>query len=84
VKESRGGHYKEVGMLILARRKTQTIILTVPPSAVEQKIVLTVVDFRKQDGLPRVRLGFEAEKVVRINRGEVQDAIDQQREVDCE
>jgi sRNA-binding carbon storage regulator CsrA len=74
-------------MLVLGRQQEETVVLTVPPSDVEQKIVLTVVDFRQQTGksgqlLPRrVRLGFEAEKVVRINRGEVQDKIDQQREV---
>ena len=71
-------------MLILARHKSETIVITVPPSDTEQKITITAIDFRRQKKIPAVRLGFEAEKVVRINRGEVQDAIDQQREVDCE
>jgi len=63
-------------MLILARHKTETITITVPPSDKEQRIEITVVDFRRQNKLPRVRLGFEAAKAVRINRGEIQTAID--------
>jgi len=63
-------------MLILARHKTETITITVPPSDKEQRIEITAIDFRRQNKLPAVRLGFIAEKVVRINRGEVQAKID--------
>lgn len=48
-------------MLILSRKKDQKIIIG------DQKIVLTVVEIRGD----RVRLGFEADKSIPIDREEV-------------
>lgn len=55
-------------MLVLSRYKRDTVIIN------NGEIVVVVVDVR-DDG--KVRLGFEAPKHIRINRGEVQQQIEE-------
>ena len=63
--------------LMLSRKQCESIVYRVPPSDVEQEIVITVEDIRGE----RVWILSTAPKAVTVNRREVQDAIDQQREV---
>jgi carbon storage regulator CsrA len=62
-------------MLVLGREAEQSVILTVPPSNQTQYIEVIVNEIRASS----VRLGFEAAPEVEINRREVQEEIDQQR-----
>jgi len=59
-------------MLILTRKRGETITIRTPPRAVE--ITLAVVDIVGD----RVRQGIEAPVDVTVNRAEVQQAIDRQ------
>lgn len=59
-------------MLILTRKKGETITIRTPARAVE--ITIAVVDIVGD----RVRQGIEAPFDVTVNRAEVQEAIDRQ------
>ena len=59
-----------MGMLVLSRCEGERIIID------GGRIVLTVVEFRSTDsGRPKVRLGFEADPSITIDRGEVHAAV---------
>lgn len=60
-------------MLVLSRRKEEKIIITVPPSSVEQKIEVVIVDVSGAVDVMdrRVRLGFDADPEVEIWRKEI-------------
>jgi carbon storage regulator len=55
-------------MLVLSRKQGESIIIT-------GGISVTVVEISGD----KVRLGFDAPKEIRVNRKEVQDAIDRER-----
>ena len=57
-------HGEEITMLVLSRKKNESIIIN-------DNIVVTVVDIRGD----KVRLGFDAPKEVPIHRREVYEAI---------
>ncbi len=59
-------------MLVLSRRLHQSVIITVPPSTVAQRVEVQVVEI---DGRA-VRLGFNAAPEVAVNRQEIQDELD--------
>lgn len=59
-------------MLVLSRRKNEGIIITIPPSQEETVIRLKVTDVQ---GGYRARLGFEAERIVTIEREELKTKI---------
>ena len=56
-------------MLVLSRKKSQKLVLRVP--GFEQPIVLTVVEIRGD----KVRLGYDADQGVKINREEIDRLI---------
>lgn len=58
-------------MLCLSRKVGESVI-------VDNRIRVTVVDIRGD----KIRLGFEADPSIPINREEVQDAIDRERRED--
>ena len=58
--------------LVLSRQVGEQVVFRIPPSTAEQEVFVTVVSL--SDG--KARLGCEAEPNVKINRREVQDAID--------
>jgi len=58
-------------MLVLSRKKSEKVILTVPPTDTPMTIEVTVADLRGD----KVRLGFTADPLVRVHREEVQHAI---------
>jgi len=57
-------------MLILSRKKHESVVVTVPPSTEPTKITVTVADIRGD----KVRIGFTAPRESTINRAEVEDA----------
>lgn len=59
-------------MLVLNCLETENVIITVPPSDVEQRIRVTAVDTRHN----RVRIGFDAAKHIAIHREKVQQRVD--------
>jgi len=61
--------HKELPMLVLSRKKNESIVIGSGPNAVK----LVVVEIRGD----KVRLGFEAPKEVFIHRQEVHEAIEQ-------
>ena len=58
-------------MLVLSRKKGETVIITVG----DQRIRVMLVDIRGD----KVRLGFDAPKDVTIHREEIQGEIDAER-----
>lgn len=58
-------------MLVLSRKKSERIVITVPPSGVAQTVEVLVIEIRGD----KVRLGAHADRSVIIHRKEVQDAI---------
>ncbi len=54
-------------MLVLSRKVLETIRLFVPPSTTPQLIDVTVIEIRAQ----KVRLAFDADKLVQIHRLEI-------------
>lgn len=61
-------------MLVLSRKEQEEIVIT----AGRHRIRLAVVEVNGVAG--RVRLGFEAPLEIQINRAEIQDVIDRERE----
>lgn len=59
-------------MLVLQRMPDQSVVITVPPSDREQRVVCTVARVRGN----AVRLGFTAHPDVYIHREEIQAEID--------
>lgn len=56
-------------MLILSRNEGQFIELTIPPSTTERTIKVTVAEIRSKGEFDaKVKLGFDADKDVRILR----------------
>lgn len=63
-------------MLIIKRAIGQVVALDLPDG---RRVLVKVVNIRRppwRDGRPRAILGVEADRGVRVNRKEVQDAID--------
>jgi carbon storage regulator len=56
-------------MLVLSRKKNEKLVVRVP--GFEQPIVLTVVEIRGD----KVRLGYDADQGVKINREEIDRLI---------
>lgn len=56
-------------ILVLSRQRNESVVITAPRG---KQIVVTVVEIRGD----KVRLGFEADKSIEINRNEVQERID--------
>lgn len=56
-------------MLVLSRKKSEQVIITVPPSTSPTTITVTTVETKGDTA----RIGFDAPKEVTINRKEVQD-----------
>lgn len=63
-------------MLVLSRKPSETIVLTVPPSTAPTRIEVTLIDIRSGH---RARLGVTAPREVEVHRLEVQEAIDRER-----
>jgi len=61
-------------MLVLSRKKNESVVITVPPSSIPTTITLTCVEIRGD----KTRTGFDAPKEVTIHRSEVQEAIERQ------
>jgi len=61
-------------MLILGRRLDETVVITSPDGT---RIVLRVIEIRAGH---TVRLGFDAPMDFVIHRGEIQDAIDREKQ----
>lgn len=59
-------------MLVLSRYKDESVVLT----TTEGRITVTIIGVRGD----KVRLGFEAPKAIPVHRGEIQYAIDQEKE----
>lgn len=59
-------------MLVLSRKKNETIVITVPPCSEPQKIFVTLVKIRGD----KSRIGILAPREFPVNRGEVQAIID--------
>ena len=69
-------------MLVLSRRVTEELIIEVPPSDVAQTIVITQVDIRINRTLGHVsRLGVAANKEVLVDRREVWDSKQRERDI---
>ena len=64
--ETRQGKRKETEMLVLSRKKDETIIMRIPG---HEDIKLTVV---RIDNMNKVRIGVEADKEVVILRSELE------------
>ena len=60
-------------MLILSRKKNQSIICTVPPSDVPRTVVFTCVEIRGD----KTRVGIAADSDIPVHRDEVQRVIEQ-------
>ena len=56
-------------MLVLSRLLNEKIVITTPDGT---RIVLTLVECR----VGKARIGIDAPETYRVNRGEIQDAID--------
>lgn len=67
-------------MLILSRGKEQSVVITVPPSQVPQQVTVMVLEFRGD----KTRLGFQADREVRINRSEIEERIDAEKKAGIE
>ena len=66
-----------MGWLVLSRKRSENVVLVVPPSNKPTRIVVGVDDIRPNG----VRLGFNAPCDVAVHRAEVQAEIDgQERE----
>jgi carbon storage regulator len=74
VRAARDGHQRGAAMLVLSRKKNESIIIN-------DNITVTVIEIRGD----KVRLGIEAPKHVTVHRREVYEAIQNQaRAVDTE
>lgn len=62
---------KKLGLLVLSRKKNESVVCTVPPSETETVINVHVVEIRGD----KTRLGFNAPTTVAVHRREVYDAI---------
>lgn len=61
-------------MLVLSRKVGEEIVITVPPSAAPQTIVVRQVEVRNDRG----RIGVTAERTVSVHRREVYEDIQRQ------
>ncbi len=56
-------------MLVLSRKESEFITLTIPPSAETREIKVTVTEIRSKGEFDaKVKLGFDADKDVKIMR----------------
>ncbi len=62
-------------MLILSRQISECVIIEVPPSTVARRVKVMVT----KAALGKVRLGFEMDPEVAVNRLEIQELIDMER-----
>lgn len=60
-------------MLVLSRKRDESIVIVIPPSNDVQVVRMKVTDFQRDAG--RAKLGFEAPESIRIHRQEVYDDI---------
>jgi carbon storage regulator len=67
VRAARDGHQRGAAMLVLSRKKNESIIIN-------DNITVTVIEIRGD----KVRLGIEAPKHVTVHRREVYEAIQNQ------
>ncbi len=67
-------------MLCMSRRKSESVVITVPPSPVPREIRVMVID--AAPGKPR--LGFTADKDVAIDREEIHDKKKRERDAPTE
>jgi carbon storage regulator len=67
VRAPRDGHQRGTAMLVLSRKKNETIVIN-------DSITVTVIEIRGD----KVRLGIEAPKDVSVHRREVYEAIQNQ------
>jgi carbon storage regulator len=67
VRAPRDGHQRGAAMLVLSRKKNETIVIN-------DSITVTVIEIRGD----KVRLGIEAPKDVTVHRQEVYEAIQNQ------
>ena len=58
-------------MLVLTRKRLESVVVTVPPSTEPQTIVMHVVDIKGD----AVRTGWNAHHSVSVHRAEIQRAI---------
>jgi carbon storage regulator CsrA len=66
--------FKEDDVLILSRKKDQTIVLTLPSG---ERIAIMLVEVRGSNGTARI--GINAPADVKIWRGEIQKEIDSEK-----
>lgn len=59
-------------MLILSRRQSESVIISIPPSTTTTQVAVMVTDIRGD----KVRIGFTMPDCVTVHRQEVQEAID--------
>ena len=59
-------------MLILSRQRSESVIVSIPPSTTTTQVAVMVTDIRGD----KVRLGFTMPDCVTVHRQEVQEAID--------
>lgn len=59
-------------MLVLSRRKDESIVIRVPPSDKVTEIVVALVEIRGD----KSSLGIQAPDEVKVNRAEVQEKVD--------
>lgn len=60
-------------MLVLSRKKDESIVITTPQ---EEQVEIFVVEVRGD----KVRLGIEAPRAIKVNRREVFDAIQREKQ----
>jgi carbon storage regulator len=70
VRTERNGHQRGAAMLVLSRKKNESIIIN-------DNITVTVIEIRGD----KVRLGIEAPKDVTVHRREVYEAIQNQARI---
>ena len=66
-----------MGMLVLSRKADEGVTITVPPSAVQQQILVKVIEIRGD----KARIGYYAPQTVRINRDEIEALLKPPAEV---
>ncbi len=51
-------------MLVLSRKRNETVVITVPPMQTTRTIVVSIAEIRGD----KVRLGIAADKMISVNR----------------
>lgn len=61
-----------MGLLVLSRKVSEGITITVPPSTETQTILLKLVEIRGD----KSRIGIDADRSIAVHRDEIQRVID--------